>query len=105
MYFFHFTDSEYNTVSINMDSDTGKAMRFMEKRQDADMDIERKAKRYVDYLGGEYLGMDNLYAEDSEFKRLAFQIEGQAVEYFIMHSPYKPIYYNFGIMPVVVVEK
>lgn len=101
LYSFYFSDSEDNAVWINMDSDTGKVMGFMEIRQDADMDIERKAKKYVDYLGGNYLGLDNFYADDSEFKRLAFQIEGQLIYYFIMQYPYKPIYYKFGIVPVV----
>ena len=101
IYTFYFSDLEDNIVRINMDSDTGKVMGFMETRQDADMDIERKAKKYVDYLGGNYLGLNNFYADDILFKKLSFQIEGQVIDYFITHYPYKPIYYRFGIVPFV----
>lgn len=101
VYSFAFSDSEGNRVMMDMDGDTGKVLGFMERRKDLDSDIQKKARKYVDYLGGNYLGLQPGYfnSEDDLLEKLIFEIGGQSIEYYIINNEYIP-YYKFGVMPV-----
>lgn len=98
-YYLYFTDNEENAVTLMVDGDSGKVLGFYERRQDADMDMEGKAKKFVEYLGGNYMELSRFYYEYyyEDTYRLDFEIDGQLMYYYIGVNPYKPISYDFGI--------
>lgn len=92
-----FFDTEGNELAMDIDGDSGTVMGFMEERQDEDTDIEKKAEKYVDYLGGSYMSLDKYYYDDVELYNLGFHIDGKPINYTIRQGPYRPIYYIFGV--------